>query len=208
MKFLPNSSEQNVGVESQIFVTPSEVIEYLFCPRFIYYMNCLHIPQHEEKRYKVLKGRELHEEKARINTEYLRKKLGVVDKEMLVWMASERYHIKGEVDEVLWLSDGTMAPLDYKFAEYQEFTFKTHRYQAVLYALLIQENYGKEVNRGYVCYIRSNNLVKEIQFTEKDFDCALDAVRGTLLITQTGFYPKKAAAKMRCIDCCYRNICV
>lgn len=50
-----------VDTESTVMITPSEVIEYLFCPRFLYFMNCLKIPQHEELRYKVMKGRALHE---------------------------------------------------------------------------------------------------------------------------------------------------
>jgi len=58
-------------------------------------------------------------------------------------MASSKYHIKGIVDEVLHLGDGSLAPLDYKFAEYKERIFQTHKYQSVLYALLIKENYQK-----------------------------------------------------------------
>ncbi len=37
-------------------ITPSEVIEHIYCPRFTCFLNCLNIPQHEELRYKVLKG--------------------------------------------------------------------------------------------------------------------------------------------------------
>ena len=49
-------------VREEIFITPSDVIEYLYCPRFIYYMKCLDIPKHEDKRYKVVKGREVQRE--------------------------------------------------------------------------------------------------------------------------------------------------
>ena len=82
--------------ESNIFVTASVLLEYLFCPRFIYFMNCLCIDQNEDKRYKVLKGREVHDGKERINIDYLRKRIGCVGKEIGVYMASERYHMKGE----------------------------------------------------------------------------------------------------------------
>jgi len=91
-------------------------------------MNCLSIPQHEEQRYKVLKGREVHEQKQRLNKTYLRRKLGCVEKEMGVYLASERYHLKGIVDKVLHLSDGTLAPMDYKYAEYKERIFRTYRF--------------------------------------------------------------------------------
>jgi CRISPR/Cas system-associated exonuclease Cas4 (RecB family) len=58
-------------IKENILLTPSAIIEYLFCPRFIYFMHCLNIPQHEEKRFKVLMGREVHEKKARLNKEWL-----------------------------------------------------------------------------------------------------------------------------------------
>ena len=191
-----------------IFVTPSVIIEYLFCPRFIYYEHCLGIPQHEEKRFKVLKGREVHEGKERTNVDHLRKRLGCVRKETAVWLASTRYHIKGEIDEVLFLADGTCAPLDYKFAEYKEGLFRTHKYQSALYGLLIKDNYDREVKKGFICYVRSRHMVKEILFTEALFNEAITIVKEVLKIIQTGYYPRGTKYSASCIDCCYRNICV
>ena len=83
-------------------------------------MHCLDIPQHEESRFKVMKGREVHETKLITNPEYLRKKLGVVKKEMNVFVASKQHHIKGIIDEVLILDDGTAAPFDNNYAEFKE----------------------------------------------------------------------------------------
>jgi len=196
------------GSQEEIFITPSEVIEYLYCPRFIYYMNCLNIPQHEDARYKVMKGREIHEEKSKINKEYLRKKLGCVAKDISVYLTSSVLHLRGEVDEVLSLSDGTLSPLDYKFAEYKDWVFQTHKYQSALYALLIMENYGEPVKKGYICYVRSNNLMKEIPFCNIDFERAKNLVNEIFKIISKGYYPKKASSLAHCIDCCYKNICV
>ena len=196
-------------VETQgIFITPSELIEYIYCARFIFFMNCLSIPQHEEKRYKVLIGREIHEERRRLNPNYLRKKLGCVNKDTDVYMVSESEHIKGKVDEVLYLSDGTLAPLDYKWTEYKEFAYKTHRYQSVLYAMLIRENYKKEVKSGFLCYTRDKYKIKEVLFSENDFHEAKQMIEEMLKIIQFGHYPKKTKFQIRCIDCCYKNICV
>ena len=50
-----------------ITITPSELIEYTYCPRFIYFMVTLDIPQREEKRFKVMKGRDVHKQKAAEN---------------------------------------------------------------------------------------------------------------------------------------------
>jgi CRISPR-associated exonuclease Cas4 len=171
-------------------------------------MKCLDIPQHEDERYKVIKGREVHEEKSRINREYLRKKLGCVAKDISVYLTSSVLHLRGEVDEVLSFLDGTLAPLDYKFAEYKDWVYQTHKFQSTLYALLIMENYGKEVNRGYVCYLGSKDFIKEIPFCTADFEKAKNLVREILEIILKGYYPKKKSSPAHCIDCCYKNICV
>jgi CRISPR-associated exonuclease Cas4 len=70
------------------------------------------------------------------------------------------------------------------------------------------ENYGKEVNRGYICYVRSNNFIKEILFYSADLKRARDIVKEILKIISKGYYPKKAGSLAHCIDCCYKNICV
>jgi len=191
-----------------IYVTPSEVLEYLYCPRFIYFMNCLCVPQNEEFRYKVQIGRQIHETKARLNKDFLRRKIGCTEKEISVYLSSEKYHIKGEVDEVLFLEDGTCSPLDYKFAEWKQRVFLNHKFQSVLYALLIRENYQKDVNKGYICYVRSRNYLKEICFSEEDFKRGIEIIGEILTISQGSRFPKATSFKIRCIDCCYRNICV
>ena len=194
--------------EQETFVTVSDALEYLFCPRFIFFMHCLGIAQREERRYKVLKGRELHESREKVNRDYVRKKLNCVRKEISVYLTSHKYHFKGEVDEVLFLEDGTAAPLDYKFAEFKDTIYRTHKYQAALYGLLIMEHYGVDVKRAYVCYTRSNHHVEEIFFREKDFERARIMVLEILNIIQKGYYPEGTKQKARCVDCTYRNICV
>jgi len=211
--------EENVGydfsskdilndTESTPMITPSEIIEHLYCPRYTYFMNCLNIPQREELRYKVLKGRELHENRKKTNVDYLRKRLGCVNKEVSVYIASKTLGVRGVIDEILFLSDGTLAPLDYKYTEFNDFIFKTHRIQSTIYALLIMENYSKAVKRGYICYTRGGNHMKEILYKNEDFIYAREKVKEIFDIIGKGYYPKKTLWHNRCLDCCYRNICV
>lgn len=194
--------------EATPMITTSEIIEHLFCPRFTYFMNCLNIPQHEELRYKVLKGRELHENREKTNVDYLRKRLGCVKKEISVYIASKKLGVRGIIDEVLHLSDGSLAPLDYKYAEYNDFIFRTHRVQSTVYALLIMENYKKPVKKGFICYVRGGNKIKELTYSQNDLNFAMEVIAEIFDIIIKAFYPKKTAWQNRCIDCCYRNICI
>ncbi|HAX97890.1 MAG TPA: CRISPR-associated protein Cas4 [Candidatus Atribacteria bacterium] len=192
--------------ETEDSLTASDLLEYLFCPRFIYFERYLHIPQHEEKRYKVEKGREIHEERKKINPQYLRKKIGCVDRKFSVYLSSPDGW-KGVVDEVLELEDGAMAPLDYKFAEYDGKTFFNHKAQLVYYASLIRHTFQKPVKKGFIIYTRSNNKLVEIPIEESDFIKLKKITDEIKEIIQKGKYPLSTVYRQACFDCCYRNIC-
>ena len=70
-------------------ITASDILEYLYCPRFIYFENYLDIPQHEEKRFKVQKGRDVHEDKQRKNSDALKRNLRSI------------FHLRGVSGELL-----------------------------------------------------------------------------------------------------------
>lgn len=202
-------SERNSFSEpTAISVTPSLVLEYLFCPRFIYFMECLNIPQHEERRLKVQLGRKVHETKQQINKEYLRKKIGCIDKEISVYLSSPRDHIRGMLDEVLWLNDGSLAPLEFKFAIYRERLFQTYKMQLTLQALLIEENYHQPVRNGYLVFVRSKNYLLTVPIGEKERRQAQQIIEQIIDIIRTGKFPPRTRSRQKCMDCCYKNICV
>ncbi|WP_048203440.1 CRISPR-associated protein Cas4 [Methanocaldococcus infernus] len=189
-------------------ITVSDVIEYLYCPRFVYFERVLGILQHEEKREKVLIGRHIHELKEKINKNYIRKSINAKSKYSNVYLSSKKYKIVGIVDEVLELNDGSFSPLDYKFAEYKSRLFKTYKYQSVLYGLLIKENFNVNVNKGFIVYVRSGNLIKEIKFKKEDFKKAIEFIKLIFEIIEDEKFPIDIKVnKKKCIDCCYRNLC-
>jgi CRISPR-associated exonuclease Cas4 len=187
-------------------ITASDILEYLFCPRFIYFENYLDIPQHQEKRFKVQKGRDVHDDKQKINPAYLRKKLGCIERESSVYLSSAQ-GIRGIVDEILFLDDGNAAPLDYKYAEYKDRTFKNHRYQLTFYGQLIKENYNTPVSRGFIVYTRSRNKLVEVPIKEKMYSELSEIIKEFSDVVQKGIYPKPTRYRQRCLDCCYRNLC-
>lgn len=213
LSFETNGTEQEGSGEfceatALPMITPSDVMEYCFCPRFVYFMHSLKIPQHEERRYKVMAGREMHRRRLVRNREYLRKKIGCIAKEEDVYLASARLKIRGRIDEILTLSDGSMAPLDYKFAEYKDNIFKTLRIQTMLYAGLIKERYNCEVKRGFICFLRSANKLVEVPITMKELKKAWKIVEDVFSIIYRDYYPRRSNSRRKCLDCTYKNICV
>lgn len=189
-------------------LTVTHVLEHLYCPRFTYFEYVLAVPERQERRFLVQKGRQTHEERKRINPSYLRKKLGVVERRFDVPLASNCLGVRGAVDEVLTLADGSMAPFDYKFAEDRGCVYINQKMQSVLYGLLIQEAFQKPVHRGFLCYLRSKHKVVTIEFNDDDFREAETVLREVLEVIQTGRFPRATSSKARCRDCCYRNICI
>ena len=187
-------------------ITASQMLEYLYCPRFTYFEYVMDIPQNEGQRFKVEKGRNIHEKVRKTNPEYLRKKIGAIDRKSDVYLASS-LGIRGIVDEVLFLDDNTAAPLDYKFAEYKNKLFKTYRFQLIFYARLIKDNFQISVNKGFIIYTRSKNKLVEVPLKDKDFIELEKIVDDMTNIIQNCRYPKPTSVKRRCLDCCYRNLC-
>ena len=195
-------------MSENISLTPSIVMEYLYCPRFIYYMLYLKISQHEGKRYKVQRGKDSHQRKLKVNKSYLRKKIGVKEKIIDQKLYSTKYNIHGIVDEILFLEEGTAASLDYKFAKYKERTFLTHKYQAAMYSLMIEDNYNVEVEKAFIVYIRSKNKLVKIDLKNEIYNDLQNILNEIINIIQKGYFPKRTKYKSRCRDCTYRNICI
>lgn len=187
-------------------LTPSHIIQYLFCPRFIYFEYVLAIPQFEENNYKVMRGRELHDKKLEENKEYLRKRIGVSEKFLDQYLTNDL--IRGRLDEALVLTDETMAPLDYKFAEYKDKVYETYKTQLYCYAWLLEDNFQKEVNKGFLVYTRSKNKVIEVPITKEDKELVKKAAEAIALIIDKNIFPKATKHKKKCLNCTYRNICV
>lgn len=196
-----------MNTEQFQFVTPSEVIEYLYCPRFVYYMNVLKIKQHEDRRFLVNKGRDMHKLKLIQNKEYVRKQIGCISKESDVYLSSETLKLVGVVDEVLLFKNGERAPLDYKFTTWEGKIYKTYRTQQVLYALLIEEIYHTEVNKGYLVYVRSKNYLTEIPISNKQKEKAKLIIDQIYDILNFNYFPKGINHQRKCDDCTYRNLC-
>ena len=180
----------------------------MFCPRFVYFMNVLNIDQHEHRRYLVNKGRDIHTLKLVQNKDYLRKSVGAKDKIQDAYLSSQRLKLVGKIDEILFLEDDSAAPLDYKYAFWENHVHKTHSVQQTLYAMLIEENFHVPVNMAFLVYVRSKNHLQSIKITDAMKKKALDILEDIFQIINEGSFPNAKATMQKCDDCTYRNLCV
>lgn len=202
------SSRPAAPLQDEWYLTPTHLLEYLYCPRFTYFEHVLGVPERQEKRFKVQKGRAVHEERKRVNPGYLRKKLGVVRRENDVELNCMRLHLRGKVDEILWLDDDTLAPLDYKYAENKGRIYRNQKIQAALYGILLTEVYGGVVNRAFLCYTRSKYEIVQVDLGDDMRKQALEELDRCIDVIRTGTFPRATRWPARCPDCCYRNLCL
>lgn len=200
-------SSQNFFSEYDYYITPSEIIEFEYCNRFTYYMKCLGINQNEEKRFKVQKGRTIHEERSLNNRSYLRKSIGAIEKLINVELVSKKYSIRGIVDEVCFLENGNVVILDYKYAKYEEKIYETYMSQLVLYAIMTEEVFLKTCNKAYLVYCRDENKLVDVNISLESKQNIIEEINEYLKVLK-GKYPSKTKVRSRCLDCCYRNICI
>lgn len=191
--------------ENRKYITATDLQEYWYCPRFIYYMYVTRIRQYEEKRVKVQIGREVHKAKA-LEKDYLRKSLGVVKQEKEMYLSDENLGICGIIDEILHIEDGSIVTLEYKFAE-NKYKFRTQFYQAVYYSLLIDSNYKTNMTKCYFVYTRSGSKLVKYDIKPKHKEYILDCIKEFKKIAHEGFYPKRTKYQRQCLDCTYNKIC-
>ena len=55
---------------------------------------------------------------------------------------------------------------------------------------MIEENYGRNVNRGYLVYTRSKNKLVEISISDADKKSVYQDIRDMIKIVENFFYPK------------------
>ena len=193
-----------------------EVIDYVYCPRTIYYEKILKIFGNKMNDFKKEEEKRL-EAKGGINRKWIwdRLKLRRQDindlshwqnKEFNKELYSEKYHFYGKLDEILYLEDGTTVPLYYYNSKYTAREEKRYKYIMAMFSMLIEENYQIESQIGYILFLKGFSL-KKIKYTTKDFEKINQQITEILELIETERYPLEAEGGTKCRDCYYKKIC-
>ena len=112
------------------------------------------------------------------------------------------------MDEILFKSDDTLSPVDYKYSNYKESVFLTHKIQLAIYGLLIESTYQMPVECGYIAYIRGGSKTVTVIIDKQLKVRAKHIIEDVMTIITSEVIPKKTPYRIRCVDCTYKNICV
>ena len=193
-----------------------EVIDYIYCPRIIYYEKTLKIFGNKMKAFKEEEKKRL-EGKGLINRRWIWDRLKLRkqsinnleqwnNKEFSKELYSQKYYFHGKLDEILYLEEGTIVPLYYHNSKYTAREDNQYKNLMTLFFMLIEENYQIECQKGYILFLNDSSL-KKIECTTKDFESMKQYINETLNLIETEKYPLEAEGGTKCRDCYYKKIC-
>ena len=193
-----------------------EVIDYIYCPRIIYYEKTLKISESKMEAFKEEEKKRL-EEKGMRNRRWVWDRLKLrkqsidnleqwTNKEFSRELYSKKYHFHGKIDEILYLEEGTIIPLYYHNSKYTAREDEQYKNLMTLFFMLIEENYETECQKGYMLFLKDSSL-KKIECTDRDFENIKQYIAKTLELIETEKYPLEAEGGTKCRDCYYKKIC-
>ena len=181
----------------------SDVKQYAYCPRIPYYHYAL--PVERRATFKMGYGKERHVDLERLESRRKLRKYCLEGGERVfgVWLRSARLGLAGRLDMAIRTATADY-PVEFKHTEGG--VAANHRLQLMAYGMLVEERYGRPVERGFV-YLLPKDDVQIVEFSAKDREAVLSAlasIRGSVLSERM---PEATSIRGRCADCEYRNYC-
>lgn len=184
-------------------LTVTDLKQWLYCPRVVYYMRCL--PNVRPTTYRMKYARAAHEDEADRERRRSLRTYGLDSGERSfdVAVASSSLGLRGKVDLVVQRPDEVI-PIEYK--DSAGHVGKHFVLQLAAYGLLLEEATGLDARRGYLYFLptrraRSVELTDELKQTARE---SIQAIRG-MIAHET--MPEPTPRRERCVNCEFRRFC-
>ena len=204
-KWLKSQQKLRGSDVAEFFVSVTDVKHYVYCPRLVYFDRVLHATpvfgsQQEE-------GKESHEdyvgkELRRKDAIYYSPEFVGAEKLLFNPLSSDALGLQGNVDLIIKTAKAEFIPVEYKnMSSDKGRVCMDHKYQLVAYALLIEENFGTIVKRGFVNYI-PETLILQFEITPTMKSHVKRVLGHIKRIIQTEELPPIRVAKHKCQGGC------
>lgn len=181
----------------------SDLKQYHYCPRVVFYHYVL--PVERKVTYKMEKGKAAQEEIARLEARRKLKRFRLQDgtRKFNPWLFSKRWKLSGRLD-LLIETEAELYPVDFKFTRGKP--FKNHLYQLGGYALILEDQRQRPVNKGFVYLMPQQDAVVYEMSVQLKNDCirTLEEIR---TMVQGERFPEPPSRRTKCADCEYQNYC-
>lgn len=181
----------------------SDIKQYIYCPRIVYYSYLM--PVEKKTTFKMDHGKISEDTLARLEARRKLSRYGLETgkRQWNYWLKSEKLGLTGKVDMLVETWDA-FYPVDFKYT--RGGVRKNHVYQLCGYALILDDQMGRETGTGFVYLIPESDAVR-IEFTDELKSSCLDVINAIRYIIDTEAMPEPNPHRSRCADCEYRNYC-
>ncbi len=186
-------------------LTVTDVRQYLYCPRVVYYTYCMPVKRPTTVTYKMIEGQKQHEEAADRERRRSLRAYGLKEGERLfqVRLRSLRLGLSGRLDMVI-ITSREVIPVEHKFSSRR--VSSNHLYQLAAYALLVEERWHRPVRRGFVYFIPAKHA-EEIAITANRRTRTTRALYEIRQMIASESMPTPTRYRGRCTDCEFRRFC-
>jgi CRISPR-associated exonuclease Cas4 len=192
-------------VDRHGYLAVSDLLNHRYCGRITWFAYVLGVRQ--RGTVKTEHGRGEHERW--LEREEHRRQEGAVvrtqRKLVSVDVTSERLMLRGRMDALVD-EKGSPAPYEVKSTAPPPRPWPGQMLQLGAYALLLEERFGKPVERGYLHYLEGD-VVRELRIGEEERTAVLRVLAELQEVVTTEAMPRRAPPS-HCRDCVYRKICV
>jgi CRISPR-associated exonuclease Cas4 len=182
--------------------TITDLKQYAYCPRIFYYHTC--VPGIRPITYKMQVGIAVHTDEPKRAARRSLDHFGGPDGQRVfdMMILSKALALSGQIDEVIDTAT-ELIPVDYKLAHKAAFHFKI---QLAAYALLLEEQRGTAVTRGFL-YLMPRRKMVEVPITPKLRKQVQQMLGQMALVATSEQMPPATDWRQRCVDCEFRRFC-
>ncbi len=180
-----------------------DIYDYCYCNRTVYFKYIM--PVEKEPTPKMAIGQEFHKTaeellKKRKITKYTKGEECIKTTGKNLY--SEKYDMSGTADIILEF-EKICIPIEQKFTN--NFLSEGNILQLSAYGLIIEEEYGKNVEKGFIEILHSEKLY-EINIKE-NFRKVEEIIKEIKKIIEDEMFPERNGSRKKCSDCEYRRFC-
>jgi len=181
----------------------NDLKQFEYCPRIVFYNTVM--PLDRKVTFKMQRGTEaeFHLDALEKRRSLRRYKLADGERQFHVWLHSERLGLSGKMD-LLIASAGRYFPVDFKYTRGRP--HRNHISQLAGYAVLVEEQYGTEVETGFIYLAPVGELVA-IKMTNELKEEVVDRLARIREMVREELLPAPTPVRARCAECEFRNYC-
>lgn len=184
-------------------LTVSDVKQFLYCPRIIYYRYVMPVEHHVTFKMEEGKAEHVRIERLERRRTLRRYRLDEGERRFGVPLSSQRLGVGGTLD-VLVTSPAGRFPVEVKITTRRPAI--GHKYQLVTYAMLVEDAFRCTVRAGFL-YLAPAEQVVEVQVTDVERRFVRQLLTTMRRLIEAGRLPQVRHRATRCRECEYLRYC-